>query len=513
MIPRWGITGAAVLVADCCEQKFADPDLHVSVSRPSIVACPMQHLWCLPPCWLLVPMAAACRDSHVVSVLSAGLDRCQDVFIHPRPACVSKQGMLQTVPPPLRRDNFQAHSDGLQGCCQGAQLSLVPTALSGAVQGPDAAGARYALVGVVEHQGTTLSNGHYVAFVQRGLSLPACPAVAVVLQQHCPPAEPAPAGSHSNAAAAAAADAEGGDSSSSRRTGAAAETGMPSCSSQSSGAAGGRGWGTSAGALDGHRRKRSHSPAESSSRGSSSDAAAGGGGARAGLAGGKAEAVSSGSSKAEATSSGRAESVPPSSGSGGPAAEAGQGSASPSGAPDGKDDASAKPSGAASHTAKPDLVDAEMPPDDWEAKAVADSSEDVEPPQGSAEVSAAPAGETGPAAASPENHTCSSSEAPIPSASEPLCDSAPVENARQESDLHATSAPLENGETSSSDAHSHSESETRPLPERTDGSQISNGLQSGPPAWYCISDTQVKSVSAADVMACEVYLLLYTRIA
>ena len=411
--------------------------------------------------------------------------------------------MLQTLQPPFRRDSFQAHSDGLQGFCRGTKLSFESTAPSGAVQGPDAAGARYALVGVVEHQGTTLSNGHYVAFVQRGLSLPACSAVAAALQQHCPPAEPALAGSNgsSQSTAAAAADAEGGVSSSSQSTGAAAESGTLSSSSQSSGAAAGRGGGTSAGASDGHRRKRSRSPAGSSSMGRSSDAAPGVGGAKAGLAGGNAEAPRSGSGKAEAASSS----------SGGSAAEASQGSASPA-EPEGKDAASAKPSGTALRTARPNLVKDEMPPDDWEAKAVADGLEDdVKPPRGSVEVSDAPAGEAGPAAASPENDTCSSSETPIPSASKPLCDSEPVENARQEFDPHATSAPLENGQSPSPDAHSHSEPETHPLPERTDGSKISNGLQSGPPAWYCISDTQVKSVSAADVMACEAYLLLYTR--
>ena len=155
-----------------------------------------------------------------------------------------------------------------------------------------------------------------------------------------------------------------------------------------------------------------------------------------------------------------------------------------------------------------------MPPDDWETKAVSDSPEvDVKSPRSSTEASAAPAGEAGPATASPENRTCSSSEAPIPSASEPLCDLESVESARHESDPHAASAALENGQTPSPDADPFPNLETHPLPERTDGSQILTGLQSGPPAWFCISDTQVKSVSAAEVMACEAYLLLYTRIA
>ena len=439
-----------------------------------------------------------------------------------RSAWVSKQGMLQTLQPPFRLDNCHARSDRSQGCCQGTSRALIqvqqvvpcraqmlllmgvvehqgttlsfkPSVLNGAVQGPDAAGARYALVGVVEHQGTTLSNGHYVAFVQRGLTLPACQAVAAALQQHCPPADPAPAGSNGSRQSTTNADAESGVSSGSESAGAAAEQCTPSSSSQGSGAAAGRGGGTSTGASGGHRRKRSRSPAESSSGSGSSDAAAGRGGAKAGLAGGRTEA--------------------PSSGRGGTAAEASQGSASPAG-PAGKGANSANPSETASCTAKPDLVEAEMPPDDWETKAVADSPEDdVKPARTSAEASAAPAEEAGPATASPENHTCSSPEAPIPSASEPLCDSESVENARHESDVHAASAALENGQTPPPDAHPHSKPETPPLPERTDGSQISTGLQSGPPAWYCISDTQVKSVSAAEVMACEAYLLLYTRIA
>lgn len=458
--------------------------------------------------------------------------------LHIRSARVSKQGMLQTLQPPFRLDNVLAHSEGSQGCCQGTKLSFASTAPTGAVQGPDAlhqvhpmvlcraqmlllvkavkdqgptlsfelivpngavqgpdaVGARYTLVGVVEHQGMTLSNGHYVAFVQRGLALPACPVVAAALQQHCPPAEPAPAGSHGSSQSTTAA-AEGGVSSSSQNTGAVAGKGNPSSSSQSSGAAAGRGRGTSAGASDGHPWKRSRSPAKSSSRSTSSDAAAagGGGGLKAGLAGGKAEATSSGS--------------------GGPAAEVSQGSAYPAEL-EGKDAASAKPSGSASRPAKPKLVEAVMSPDDWEAKPLADSPEDdVKPALGSAEVSAAPAEEAGAAPASAENQTSSSSEGPVPSASESLSDSEPVENARQESDLHATSAPLENGQTPSPDADSHSDVEAHPLPESTAGSQNSAGLQSGSSAWYCISDTQVKSVSAAEVMACEAYLLLYTRIA
>ena len=60
--------------------KCEDPDLHVPVSRPNIVACPVQHQWCLPSCWLLLeawsPLAAACRDS----MWSAGIDCCQDMY-------------------------------------------------------------------------------------------------------------------------------------------------------------------------------------------------------------------------------------------------------------------------------------------------------------------------------------------------------------------------------------------------------------------------------------------------
>ena len=44
------------------------------------------------------------------------------------------------------------------------------------VQGPDAAGVRYTLVGVVEHRGSQLSSGHYSAYVQRGLQATARPA-------------------------------------------------------------------------------------------------------------------------------------------------------------------------------------------------------------------------------------------------------------------------------------------------------------------------------------------------
>ena len=36
-------------------------------------------------------------------------------------------------------------------------------------QGPNAGGAQYKLVGVVEHRGSQLGSGHYVAYVQRGL--------------------------------------------------------------------------------------------------------------------------------------------------------------------------------------------------------------------------------------------------------------------------------------------------------------------------------------------------------
>lgn len=36
-------------------------------------------------------------------------------------------------------------------------------------QGPEAGGARYTLVGVVEHSGQQLASGHYWAYVQRGL--------------------------------------------------------------------------------------------------------------------------------------------------------------------------------------------------------------------------------------------------------------------------------------------------------------------------------------------------------
>ena len=37
------------------------------------------------------------------------------------------------------------------------------------MQTPDAAGPQYKLVGVVEHRGSQLGSGHYVAYVQRGL--------------------------------------------------------------------------------------------------------------------------------------------------------------------------------------------------------------------------------------------------------------------------------------------------------------------------------------------------------
>jgi hypothetical protein len=42
--------------------------------------------------------------------------------------------------------------------------------LLGFLQGPDAGGAMYTLTGVVEHQGV-MHNGHYIAYVQRGLDL------------------------------------------------------------------------------------------------------------------------------------------------------------------------------------------------------------------------------------------------------------------------------------------------------------------------------------------------------
>ena len=43
------------------------------------------------------------------------------------------------------------------------------------MQGQDAGGAQYTLVGVVEHAGRQLASGHYWAFVQRGLRSPNLP--------------------------------------------------------------------------------------------------------------------------------------------------------------------------------------------------------------------------------------------------------------------------------------------------------------------------------------------------
>lgn len=51
------------------------------------------------------------------------------------------------------------------------------------VQGPDSGGARYTLLGFVQHMGT-MRSGHYEACVQRGLSLADSPAVQALLRKH-----------------------------------------------------------------------------------------------------------------------------------------------------------------------------------------------------------------------------------------------------------------------------------------------------------------------------------------
>lgn len=51
------------------------------------------------------------------------------------------------------------------------------------LQGPDSAGARYTLLGFVQHMGT-MRSGHYEACVQRGLSLAGSPAVQALLRKH-----------------------------------------------------------------------------------------------------------------------------------------------------------------------------------------------------------------------------------------------------------------------------------------------------------------------------------------
>ena len=58
-------------------------------------------------------------------------------------------------------------------------------------QGCDAKGARYSLLGFVEHQGS-MRSGHYVAFVQRGMGLSNSPHLHSLLHKHGIAAEPAP---------------------------------------------------------------------------------------------------------------------------------------------------------------------------------------------------------------------------------------------------------------------------------------------------------------------------------
>ena len=51
------------------------------------------------------------------------------------------------------------------------------------VQGPDAGGARYTLLGFVQHTGT-MRSGHYEACVQRGITLAHCPSILALLHKH-----------------------------------------------------------------------------------------------------------------------------------------------------------------------------------------------------------------------------------------------------------------------------------------------------------------------------------------
>ena len=51
------------------------------------------------------------------------------------------------------------------------------------VQGPDAGGAQYTLLGFVEHLGT-MRSGHYVAYVQRGMDVSHSPHLQSLLQKH-----------------------------------------------------------------------------------------------------------------------------------------------------------------------------------------------------------------------------------------------------------------------------------------------------------------------------------------
>lgn len=51
------------------------------------------------------------------------------------------------------------------------------------VQGPDAGGATYTLLGFVEHLGT-MRSGHYVAYVQRGMDVSQSPDMRSLLQKH-----------------------------------------------------------------------------------------------------------------------------------------------------------------------------------------------------------------------------------------------------------------------------------------------------------------------------------------
>jgi hypothetical protein len=67
---------------------------------------------------------------------------------------------------------FAARRVALSGSAVLGRLAAIKSLLTlrVALQGADAAGARYVLVGVVVHQGNTLANGHYFSYCARPAS-------------------------------------------------------------------------------------------------------------------------------------------------------------------------------------------------------------------------------------------------------------------------------------------------------------------------------------------------------
>ena len=72
---------------------------------------------------------------------------------------------------------------GTTCCPQMLDNSSVMLIGSVTMQGPDAGGAKYTLLGFVEHLGS-MRSGHYVAYVQRGMDISQSPHLQSLLQKH-----------------------------------------------------------------------------------------------------------------------------------------------------------------------------------------------------------------------------------------------------------------------------------------------------------------------------------------